>query len=40
MDVSATYVFSPDAKVIINQDQTVVANRFSGLWMKIPTQCY
>ena len=40
MDVRATYVFSPDAKVIINQDQTVVVNRFSGLWMKIPTQCY
>lgn len=40
MDISATYVFSPNAKVILNQDQTVIVNRCSGLWMKIPTQCY
>lgn len=40
MDSSATYVFSPNAKVIINQDQTVMVNRCSGLWMKMPTQCY
>lgn len=40
MDISDTYVFSPNAKVITNQDKTVVVNRRSGLWMKIPTQCY